>query len=441
MEQPPTYQQLLSEQYEENARSLYAIQQEADVYADGGDIEPHNSNVQSIYQLENPDEFQQFGGNRNTEDSIQKPKVFNDTNIGSVSYQKNVQTNVFPVDTVFRSYVVPGIPAPPASLIGNKSYPYQQILSSNTATSSASWFVFGLNKLYQNIIKARLTLFQLPNTFFNVVEVRKNYYIFVKSGTFNNDVEYSSYTKISLPITDSKKNPLMLINTELNSDKSLNGYYYSDTSVTSALSKSLNSVFPDLSCVYENGYCSFQNTSATTTYTFYFNPDLDYLEKPLFHKLAKMLGFRNYVYELGPTTTLNPAPSNCDFPCSQISPCQCYGTLVGEDRINMNADPYIYLAISDWNNMDAIESSGGYYSVFAKIPINNKKGEIIYDTEVTNTTDKEYRFPQPVDIERLEVNLYDKDGYNLLMPDVEWNMVIEADEVLNRDLYEKMREL
>jgi hypothetical protein len=73
--------------------------------------------------------------------------------------------------------------------------------------------------------------------------------------------------------------------------------------------------------------------------------------------------------------------------------------------------------------------------------VNVAKGENIYDIVYNNSVTKKYNFMQPTNVRYLEIYLYDRLGYPLLMPGVEWSMTIELEEVLNSALYDKLREL
>jgi hypothetical protein len=66
---------------------------------------------------------------------------------------------------------------------------------------------------------------------------------------------------------------------------------------------------------------------------------------------------------------------------------------------------------------------------------------MIYDVVYNNSIKKKYDFIQPVNIRYLEIYLYDRLGEPLLMPGVDWSMVLEVEEVLNSALYNKLREL
>ena len=66
MEQPVTYQQLLAEQYQESARDLLAFQQ-IDYDKESEDVATYQRDSIQTYAVERPDEFNTFGGDRNTE--------------------------------------------------------------------------------------------------------------------------------------------------------------------------------------------------------------------------------------------------------------------------------------------------------------------------------------------------------------------------------------
>jgi hypothetical protein len=114
---------------------------------------------------------------------------------------------------------------------------------------------------------------------------------------------------------------------------------------------------------------------------------------------------------------------------------------MAENKVDMNADSYIQLTIQNWENIYQQDGADSYYGVFQKIPINVQKGDMIYDIVYNNSIKKKYDFIQPVNIRYLEIYLYDRLGEPLLMPGVDWSMVLEVEEVLNSALYNKLREL
>ena len=441
---PPTYQQLLAEQYEENARDML-VYQESDYQDVEVEVDPHNSHHDVGVELTDPHEFNRFGGNRNTDHIIIKPKEFDDKGKSSVRYNKDVQNNIFNIDTRFRSYAVPGIPQQPSTLTQNSTASSQNYISSITAdiTSLTSNYVFHIERLVRNIISVSLTSFELPNRFFNLVDVRNNYYIYVKQGTYN---DTTPYTKVPVYITDVNLSSTTFSQTI--GPKGQNGFYYSNTSIIPALNYALQQAgFIELSLSNKEGYCHVTNSSTVNTYVFNFTPEAPpsgvIINTQIYETLGRMLGFTNFVYEIAPINSVrsNECVSTADYGCGQIVISKNISFVSAEDPIDMNADTYIYLTLSDWNNVQHETADNSFFTVFAKIPVTVDKGKLIYDTNVSNTTTKIYYFTQPTNIQQFQISLLDKTGQLLLMPNVDWSMTLELEEVLSQSLYEKMREL
>ena len=519
-QQPVTYQQLLAQQYEENAKDILVYQQ--DDYDDVEDnaIQEHNARNDIGTELTNPQEFQQFGGARGSEELISKPKEYEDKGSSSVRRSQDIKTHIFNIDTLFRPFAVGGLAPTDPTLIGNQNF-YDKLSGVGTATSSSSHFIFNLDSQYKNIISAKLSCLQIPNKFFNLVDNRKNYYIHTKKGTYgdNFDIKINSiglhpknlalrviklavnvrpivvgdtitiggvadyngnhtiiesttssvtvqsyaapittvaagtltaypnsadtlagYTRVSVFITSANKNPLSVFQSVPDdNDSGQTGFYYSNTSIFPALNTAYKNTFPDLQLSYVDGFCNIINTSSTQTYTINLTPEVDGIKPAYFQPLGAMLGFFNYIYEIAPANASLPAP--CNFSCGQISSCSTYGSRMAENKVDMNADSYIQLTIQNWENIYQQDGADSYYGVFQKIPINVAKGDMIYDIVYNNSIKKKYDFIQPVNIRYLEIYLYDRLGEPLLMPGVDWSMVLEVEEVLNSALYNKLREL
>ena len=528
---PLTYHQILAQQYEESARDLlvYQTSNEDDIHAE--DIGAHNSSASVGMMLPNPEDFNKFGGNRNDEQITIKPKDFEDKGKNSVRYNKDVKTDVYCVDTRFRSYATPGVPALPTTLNVNKSY-VSPVLA--TATSLTSYFQFHIQRMVRNVISINLTSFELPNTFFNLVDIRNNYFFYIRYGPYDPSVSINSLSvnaafdplkgglnNYQIPITNvsglvlrtsivfangfgssiqagvpyyiltiktptastsgaitvtdkiNGTSPILLTDISINTKSSAiassyvqvpvfitdvnlsstpsltqqlgpygqNGFYYSNTTIVPAINKSLKNLgITDITLAYSNGYCIFNNSS-TNTYTLNFTATTSESNPQIFETLGHMLGFNNTIYQLDPLDITPVAESPCDFQCGQISSCQCYGALTGEDQIDMNADPSIYLAMSDWDNIRHESINDSYFVAFTRVPIIVPKGQLIYDTLITSTITKKYHFLQPTNIQQFEIKLMDLSGNILLMPNTNWAMVLEMEEILSQALYEKMREL
>jgi hypothetical protein len=401
--------------------------------------------------------------------------------------------------------------------------------------------MFHVQKMIRNVISAKLTSFELPNTFCNIVDIRHNHYVWIRQGGYfageNDDpvlypklnapieftvsttdlnnyvgpqffvskgrenvnvhpgmaIVFSSinivpvnlgytyyikevhdagplndqyvvisskrdlsdtiaaesgysmngtanwFTQIPVFITDFNTSMSTLVKVVGNPGS--NSFYYSNKSIIPALTKAFGTTqFSDISVSYVDGHCQLNNNSLNT-YCIDFTPTTADLDPQVFPTLGRMLGYNYYTYQLNPPDTSTPAPSPCDFDCGQISACQCYGSLTSEDAIDMNADPYIYLTIAEWNNVQHESVNGSYFTAFARILINIEKGKTIFDTLVTNTVTKLYHFKQPTNIQQAEIKLVDMSGNLLIMPNTNWSMALEVEEVISQSLYEKLREL
>jgi hypothetical protein len=529
-QQPLTYQQLLAQQYEENAKDLLVYQQNDFENVEDSEIPQYNATINVGTELTNPEEFKKFGGDRGTENFITKPKEYEDKGTASVRRSQDVKTHIFNIDTLFRSYAVGGIAPTPSFLIGDPDL-YNQLSFVGSTTSSSSHFVFNLDSQYKNIISAKLSSLQIPNKFFNLVDIRKNYYIYTKKGEYGDDfilpitridlhprsptlrviklglnisplivgdtitIETTSeltpdyrgtynviestistvtiridfeiqgdleaitygnlvatlrvgvnsanniagYTRVAVDITSVNMNPLSTMIPIADETEGQTGFYYTNSSIFTALNNAYKNNFPDLQCSYLDGFCNLVNGSPTETYTINLTPEVDGITPSYFPNLGAMLGFFKYIYQIAPANATLPAP--CNFSCAQVSPCSTYGSVISENKVDMNADSYIQLAIQNWENIYQQDGADSYYGVFQKVPINVPKGDMIYDVVYNNSIKKKFDFIQPVNIRYLEIYLYDRLGRPLLMPGVDWSMVLEVEEVLNSALYDKLRQL
>lgn len=519
---PVTYQQLLAEQYEENAKDLLVHQQTNYDEVNETYVHEHNATDDVGQTLIDPQEFQRFGGNRGTHDIVLKSKEFDDKGTASVRRSKDVKTNIFNIDSCFRAFAVGGLNMTDPSLVANPNY---KSPVSSTSTADSAHFIFNLDSQYKNVISSKLSSLQLPNKFFNLVDIRNNYYIYVRPGYYTSPFSFriasisayspsaggsivslysitisplvigdtvtitgsanytgnwtviaststtvtistsisntqteegslskilsvnpnqkntlAGYTQIAVPIQSVNTNPRGSLDTapKLEPAEGQTGFYYSNTSIIPALNTQL-ARFPGLSVSSVDGFCQFTNSSENI-YSMNFTPEVTGLKPPYYPTLGAMLGYYHYLYIINPAGN-TALPPDCGFQCAQISSCVSYGSVVSENKIDMNADQYINLKVADWENVYHQNGADSYYGLFQKIPITVQKGDTIYDIQYNNSISKKYNFIQPENIRYLEIEIVDRTNRKLLMPGVDWSMVLEIEEVLNVSLYEKLREL
>ena len=441
MEQPITYHQLLAQTYEENASNMLAYHQTT--YEDEN-VDAHERD--GYYEVEDSHRFQEFAGNRNTEDLLPKARDFEDKGKASVRYKKDVITRVYNIDTRYRAFYDGKTVK---SAVYSTSNPNYQELTApkDVPAPPATHFLFQTDDIVRNAIAVKLSSLELPNRFYNVYKSRgntsfmvrqlpKNSLLNMKTGWKNGSATQGEYIHVYL---DSKND----------------GYYYNNISIVNEIEDALNRRFGGTDedgnvtkivfktsktsegqmiirqlseTTYPNGdslspedaYPTGEDPAKDFKYQFYFEDRVDSTEgNQIFNTLPECLGFQEYNYELN---------SNA--------------SIVSEDYIDMNADTYIYLAINDWATVTPQTQNDTYFTVFAKIPITVDKGKMIVDNDVTNTTLKTYHFIQPTNIKQMEIRLLDRLGNEISMDKmVNWSMTLEIDEVVSQSLYEKLREL
>jgi hypothetical protein len=402
MEQPVTYQELLAEQYQESARDLLAFQQ-IDYDKELEDVGTYQRSDINTYAVERPDEFNTFGGDRNTEEIVSRTTNFDDKSKFSVRYNKDVRINTFNIDSRFRAYVSA------TSIVGNNPslnqiFRFQKDVFSGNAVSSASHFVFRIRRQIKNAISIKLSSLELPNTFANFSNARGNTSFRIKlSSQTSEDYEVVNIDSDAVP-----------------------EYYPNADLLTAAILEKLKAL-PDtftkkstFTCsVNDQGYIEIGNSDTSVSYDF----DFGYtpIEVPLFDPLGVIMGFKPRVYSTKIDGTTVPFITATYLP-------------------DLNTDDYIYININDYSTVVPQTINDTYFTVFAKIPITVDKGRTVFDNDSSNSTNKTYRFLLPSNLQQLEIQLLDKAGDELTF-DGNYSMTLEVEEILNQSLYEKMREL
>lgn len=379
-----TYQQILAEAYEENSRNLLVHQNE---YEDDDQVEDHETKDYDNQELESPEEFNRIQERHDLKNVVQPKKEFDDKSKLGVRYNKDVKTLVYNIDSRFRNATV-------------------TTTSTNTfGPQTSTNFLFRLSQTIKNIISVKLTSIELPNTFYTFSNSRQNKAFYVTLGGVRKQVTVQD-------------------GNYLQSGSSILTDY---TALASAYKTALNIAFPltppdEFDVVYNTSTNRITISNTTTTpFTIEFAP-LNSLSKygiastNQFNGVGYFLGFQNYQYSGSTTYTGEVCPQ-----------------LVG--------DSYIYLEISDWDNVQHQNYNQSNFYVFTKILLTTGKNTVIIDTPITNPTNKEYHFLQPTNINLLQIRLLDAFGTTIDLDGANISMTLEFQEVLNMELYEKMREL
>jgi hypothetical protein len=376
----PSYQQLLAEQYEENARNILVFQHE---YEDD-DVDEHERHDYTNKELQEPELFNRVQERHDISNVIQPKKEFEDKSKLSVRYNKDIRTHVYNIDSRFRSAVIIADPT-----------------VNNFDSQSTTNFLFRLARMVKNVASVKLSSFEFPNIFY----------------TFSTSRNNSSITVTLLGNT--KTITIDTGNYLLSGSDTLIDY----TAVCSEIEGKLDAAYGlgAFTVTYDTTTDKVTITNAASTpFTMSFVTtatitNLNLVATNRNNGLGYFLGFQNYSYG-------------------------GYSSYTGESSTQLVGDQYLYLSLSDWDNVQHQDYNQTHFPAFAKILLGGKN-KMTVDTLVTNTTTKEYFFTQPTNIGLISIKVLDVFGNIIDLRDVNISMTLELHEIVNMALYEKYREL
>jgi hypothetical protein len=130
---------------------------------------------------------------------------------------------------------------------------------------------------------------------------------------------------------------------------------------------------------------------------------------------------------------LNFAESNL------LNPPRWY--ITAETRPDVIQDRYIYIVINDWVHVHHQYPDQTELTAFLKVPLTAAKFTVQYDNTALDTDTKEYFFPQPTNVQKLEISLVDQYGSLLDMQGGTFSMSLAINEILQSNIYEKLLQL
>lgn len=377
----PTYQELAAE-FMDTSKNLLVYQRD---YEEDDDVDHRETYDYDKYELENTEEFNRIQERHDLKNVIQPKKEFEDKSKLSVRYNKDVKNVSYNIDSRFRNALV-------VTDSNNNSFQNQ----------SSSNFLFRLTKTLKNVISVKLTSFEFPNTFYTFSQSR---------GNKSFEVTVGNETKL---ITLQDSNYLQT------GSNILIDYIKICQDLTASLEFAFGIGSFLASYDTASNRITIQNlTPATFTMTFsplFSIPNLGLISSNRYNGIGYFLGFQSYQYSGSIGYTSEACPQ-----------------LIG--------DSYIYLCISDWNNIEHQDYNQTNFLVFSKILLNTGKNTMIFDTITSNTTSKIYHFIQPTNVNLLKIQLLDAFGIVLDTQGANISMTLEFQEVLNMSLYEKYRDL
>lgn len=237
-------------------------------------------------------------------------------------------------------------------------------------------FVYMLEDVIRNVSYVRLSSIEIPNIFYTFTSARRNTSFDIIVGSVRHTIQIleGSYT------SDLMLGYLMAKLEELNTV-----YHYS-------FSITFNEI---TSCVtIKNGSQSFS---------------LDFTNSGPYDSLGRHLGFNNAFY----------------------SGAKEY---VAESVLNVIGDQYVYIRVNDYG---VLHNRVANKRILAKVILHSNKTYVVYDSEA-NFVSKSYTFPQPVNIERLDIEILDPLGNVIDMKGQEVSMTFEVGWIRNSMVKERL---
>lgn len=422
----PTYQELLAEQYEDNAKNLLVYQKQYENADDEeGDVDYNEDQDYSNYQLEDPDKFNQFLGNRNTEEYIAAANAYEDKTKGSVRYNKDVRTHIVDIDTRFRAF-------------GNGQIPLKMAVSTTTTgssllapTSNVSNFVFGLPKLLKNIITMKVTSLSFPNMFWTYQSTRDN----ISFKVYNNVYTAPSIQPTLLgtvTITEGNYKDIDDFMTELNDQLALIPDETTPTPVLGHFKANYTERTGKIRIYRDDGKEFGLDFSPPNT------PEL------LNIGLGYYMGYQNFFYGTAPASDSNITNIELTkYYYDPLNPALFYYQAMAESfPSELLGESYVYLSINEQDIIEHQSFKQSFLPVFAKILLPEaSKGKRITDINLLNVVEREINYIQPINVQKLLITIYDRYGNIVDMQGTNFSFTLRMEEVLNPGMYEKLREL
>uniref|UniRef100_A0A6C0CFG1 Uncharacterized protein n=1 Tax=viral metagenome TaxID=1070528 RepID=A0A6C0CFG1_9ZZZZ len=417
MAQQPTYHELLADIYEENAANQYVF----DRFYEEEDVDAYDEDKYDDHEVQDKEAFNKFAGNRTKPENVVKPAPStNEQGKASYGYNKDIRTTIVNIDGRFR--VVPiKVPA----RITREQCLANESLTANFGDSSGTQFSVMLARQYKNVTSIKVQSLEFENSFYTFTHLdsvtgigRENttmkFIVYDDTDPFN-PVEHT----LSLTIPDGN----YVVSTP-GATGPTNGLIetIAQAITAEALVKGITGSVANSISIIQNP----QSLKLTFNFAWRFHIEFpETVDAFTQNGLGYNLGFYN--------TLLNISESNLLMPP--------VWSLTTNTRPDVIQDRYIYIVINDWAQVHHQYSDQTELAAFLKVPLTVPKFEVQYDNTALDTDTKEFFFPQPVNIQKLEISLVDQYGAILDMQGGSFSMSLAINEILQSNIYEKLLQM
>jgi hypothetical protein len=445
----PTYQQILAEVYDENAKNVLVHQREYD----DEDQPPYEKFDYSDNELDDKEEFNKFHGDRGKpEHVIQPEKAIGGDGLANVKKDSIFRMNVLNIDGSFRQNAAPSV-TPIYDCSGNTTGATNGIPIASLQLGSN--FVLRTSRPYKNVYSVEVTSLEFSNSFYSFSAQRGN-------TTFNIIYPYtgtSSDTANTWIIKIPDGNYINIVNTVTGTPYIPNvipnpvpaGYVpVADTPDRTTLLGAIQYAIlrvPALTTLdgFGNEIPFISVNYAPTSHLIYFNEDYN--------------PYRNFSV-IFPTSTSNSYGNGIGYNLGILEkqvfskPLLPPDELINLYRPNGFNDPkviadtfpdivqdrYVFLKLCDWNLITHVNGNQTQFTAFMKIVLNVPKFTMQFDNNSLNTTHKQYHFQQPTNINLISVSVLDAYGNILDMKYGSFSLTLQIEECLSNATYQALLE-
>ena len=420
-----TYQQVLADVYEENAKNVLVHQTEYD----DEDQPPYDDHDYDANELPDPDDFNKFAGDRGKpEHVIQPPKKPDGLGLASVKKDNIFRTSVINIDGQFRSSIVP------SNTFNCDGSPSESNLSASNVQLGTN-FSFRTARQYINVYSVEVTSIEFPNSFYTFSQARGNTSFTITYPAYNIvetlNIPDGNYINIVNTATGTPYLPIVAPATTSSPDI---------TTLTGVIQSVINSTFnPAITNVNDK----IQINYSAMQHLVYFSNSNTSIGSPSFsitfpsvetNSFGNGLGYNLGFLTQNITSSLQALPPNVVNPTLGL----LSQSIIASTFPDTVQDTYIYLKLSDWDLITHQNPNQTSFTAFLKIPLSSPKFTIQYDSNTSNTTSKKYFFHQPTNINLIVLSLLDAYGNIIDLKYSTFSLTIQIQEVLSTATYEQL---
>jgi hypothetical protein len=336
-----------------------------------------------------------------------------------------------PVHTTNGNQYYSGVLNPIESRLKTTNICIDTLFRRNYNASKSTDFTYILPKSINNVVSLKVTSFEFPAVWYSISAAALNnsmtIYLYNMTGfpdaSFNLIIPDGNYTQNTFVIT--LNNIFNLI------ENGLNFLWCEINDITLATVIRARNFTTD---TVSGGPFPYHELSPNYSPDFRFTLDFSVqingaaTNRPIYKNLGWFLGFRQSVYEVGPSN------ETISFTASEIIPVYYQGYIASESFFGSTLYNYLFIEIDDFQNnfptdsiISANDAHGNYLgrNVIARITIHSSINTIIIDNAADRIFKKRDYFG-PVNLEKLKIRILNRFGEVIDVKQNDYSMTLEV---------------